>query len=283
MTEPSSNVKTAIGAGALLALLASNIYLFVQVHDIKSAAAKQQEALSAQIADLKENTSSLAIASRKHYQSLSEDFDRRNRAALRATSSAKSEAMSKIEQSRKALEEEQQKTAERISTDLNGIKQAADAKFTEVTTDVGTVKTQVASTQSELQRTIGDLKKVQGDLGVTSGYVATNGKELAALKRLGERNYFEFKISKAKQPQKVGDIQVALKKADPKRNRFTLEVMADDKTIEKKDRTANEPVQFYVAKARQPYEIVVNEVHKDQIVGYLATPKDSNPRQASNN
>jgi len=119
-----------------------------------------------------------------------------------------------------------------------------------------------------------ELKRVTGDLGVTSGYVATNGKEIAALKRLGERNIIEINLSKAKQPQRVGDISLLLKKADPKRNRYTIEVVADDKTTEKKDRTINEPVQFYVAKAKQPYEIVINQVKKDQIVGYLATPKD---------
>src|SRR5205807_10145356 len=91
-----------------------------------------------------------------------------------------------------------------------------------------------------------ELKKVTGDLGVTSGYVATNGKEIAALKRLGERNIIEINLSKAKQPQRVGDISLLLKKADPKRNRYTIEVVADDKTTEKKDRTIHEPVQFYV-------------------------------------
>jgi len=139
---------------------------------------------------------------------------------------------------------------------------------------VNGVKSQLGSTNTELQKTISELKKVTGDLGVTSGYVATNGKEIAALKRLGERNIIEINLSKAKQPQRVGDISLLLKKADPKRNRYTIEVVADDKTTEKKDRTINEPVQFYVAKAKQPYEIVINQVKKDQIVGYLATPKD---------
>lgn len=60
---------------------------------------------------------------------------------------------------------------------------------------------------------------------------------------------------------------------DLKKNKYTLELVADDKRVEKKDKNVNEPVQFYVAKARQPYELVVNEVKKDQIVGYLATPK----------
>jgi hypothetical protein len=80
---------------------------------------------------------------------------------------------------------------------------------------------------------------------------------------------------------RVGDINVRLKKADTKRNRFTIELVADDKTIEKKDRTVNEPVQFYRSKARLPCELVVNEVKKNQIVGYVSVPKATGGR-ASN-
>jgi hypothetical protein len=138
---------------------------------------------------------------------------------------------------------------------------------------VSSVKTEVASNKAELDKTIAQLHSTQGDLGVQSGLIATNGKELAALKALNDRNYFEFNLGKTKAPQRVGDILLQLKKADPKKNRYTFEVTADDKRTEKKDKGVNEPVQFYTSKARQPYEVVVNEVKKDQIVGYLATPK----------
>ena len=107
-----------------------------------------------------------------------------------------------------------------------------------------------------------------------SGLIATNAKELAALKALGERNIFEFTLStKSKTAQKVGDVLLHAKKADVKKNKYTMEITADDKVVEKKDRGVNEPVQFYTSKARQPYEVVVNEVKKDTIVGYLSTPK----------
>ncbi len=93
------------------------------------------------------------------------------------------------------------------------------------------------------------------------------------LKALGERNYFDINLGKTKQPQRIGDILVQLKKADVKKNRYTVDIVADDKKVEKKEKGVNEPVQFYTAKARQPYEIVINEVRKDQIIGYLTTPK----------
>ena len=273
---PNSNVKTAVGAGALLALLASNIYLFVQVHDQKADIAKQQQVLSAQIQDMKDGALNIRETQQKHYETLSEAMERRAREAAAAANSAKSDALKKVDQTKAQLEQEQQQTAEKINGDLTAAQQANTQKFAEVSTDVGTVKQQVSTTQSDLQKTIAQLSKVQGDLGVTSGYVATNGKELEALKRLGERNYFEFTLSKGKEAKHVGDIQLVLRKADPKKNKFTVTVMADDKNIEKKDKTINEPVQFYVSKApHQPYEIVVNHVSKDQISGYLATPKDS--------
>jgi len=171
-------------------------------------------------------------------------------------------------------QEEHQKV---LTQELDQIKTKADlatARLTDITTEVSTVKTDVASTRGELDRTISDLRRTTGDMGVMSGLIATNSKELAALRELGDREYFEFNLAKTSGTQRVGDITVALKKADPKKNRFTLEIVADDKRVEKKDRTVNEPVQFYVvSKARQPYELVVNEVKKDTVVGYLASPK----------
>ena len=163
-------------------------------------------------------------------------------------------------------------------TEVKQDAKATEAKIGEVNAEVGTVKTDVANTKGELEKTISDLKSVKGDLGMQSGLIATNRKEFDALVARGDRNYFEFNL-KTKTPVKVGDIALLLKKADNKKNRFTVEVTADDKKVEKKDKTINEPIQFLVAKGgRTPYEIIVNEVRKDAIVGYLSTPKVSVPR-----
>ena len=270
-------MKTALVGGALAALVVSNIYLFVQLHDVRSESAKARDSIQAEIENLKENSNVATATARTHLNTLKEDLENARRQANSAASQAKREALTHAEQLAKRLEQEQQQQQQKVSTEISAVKDAAttaNTKLNDVSGEVNTVKTQVASAKTDLDRTISDLKKVTGDLGVTSGYVATNGKELAALRRLGERNYTEFRISKSKGPQRVGDVSIHLKKTDPKRNKYTLEVLADDKKTEKKDRTVNEPVQFYVAKARQPYELVVNEVRKDQIVGYLSAPKD---------
>lgn len=143
-----------------------------------------------------------------------------------------------------------------------------------VKTDVGSVKAEVASARSEMERTIADMKRMRGDMGEMSGLIATNAHELHALRELGDRVYWEFTLPKNGAMQKVGDVQLTLKKVDQKHNRYTVEVVMDDKHIEKRDKTINEPVQFYTGvKSRQPVEVVVYQIAKDKVVGYLAAPK----------
>ncbi|HYA97862.1 MAG TPA: hypothetical protein VEH49_07195, partial [Methylomirabilota bacterium] len=75
---------------------------------------------------------------------------------------------------------------------------------------------------------------------------------------------------------RVGPVQISLQKADQKKGRFSITVFVDDRSVEKKDRTIGEPIQFYVKGAQRtsPYEIVIFEVGKDQATGYLSTPKE---------
>ena len=272
-----SGLKTAMGVGVLVALVAANIYLFVQLGKMRDQQTRMLERIETELTNLKDTTTVTSSSARRNLDTLRQELATAREQAHAAASQVKTEALARTEQVARRLSEEQQKQAQALNSELTETKQAvstANTKIGEVTTEVGTVKNLAAGTKSELDATISHLKKVEGDLGVQSGYIATNGKELAALKRLGERNYFEFNLAKSKQPQRVGDVMLLLKKTDQKRNKYTVEVTADDKKTEKKDKNINEPVQFYVSKARQPYELVVNEVKKDVIVGYLATPKD---------
>lgn len=285
-TPPSQDggIKTAILFVLVIALIGATGYLYVQIAQTRSELAQTREALLDEISKIHETSAVSTQTSRRSVESLKADVDAARRQAGQLAGQAKIDAEKHAEELAANLQKAQQEQAQKVSAVTAEVSQVKDAttaantKISEVSTDVGTVKTEVASTRSELEKTIAQLKATQGDLGVQSGLIATNGKELAALKALGERNYVEFKLSKTKKPQKVGDISVLLKKADPKANRYTIDVIADDKTVEKKDRTVNEPVQFMLAKASQPYELVVNEVKKDLISGYVAAPKVQQPR-----
>ncbi|MGA7317090.1 MAG: hypothetical protein WBX22_24320 [Silvibacterium sp.] len=166
----------------------------------------------------------------------------------------------------KRLETQQAATEQHVSSvssDVSGVK-----------TDVGGVKTDLTQTKTELQNAESQLQSMKGDMGVQSGLIATNHNELEILKHKGDRNYYEFTLTKG-QKKPVSTVSLELKKADVKHSRYTLEVYADDKQIEKKDRGLNEPVQFYTGKDNLLYELVVNSVDKNTVKGYIATPKNA--------
>jgi len=174
------------------------------------------------------------------------------------------------------IRKEQQQSDAQLRAQIGQVEQDTTNKFGQVSTDINTTKSDLSSTKADLEATKGKLQSTIGDLGVQSGLIARNHDEVEELKRLGERDIFEFTLGKTKGPQHVGPIQVQLRKVDTKHYKYTLNVVADDKNIEKKDRTVGEPIQFYVRGARAPYEIVVFDLAKDQAKGYLSTPKSAN-------
>jgi cell division protein FtsB len=171
---------------------------------------------------------------------------------------------------------EQQASDEKLAAQLNQAQKENEEKIGAVATEVGGAKKDIEATKTDLEATKGKLERSLGDMNVMSGLIAHNRDDLEELRRRGDRNYYEFTLTKSKNAQRVGPVQMSLSKTDPKKAKYTLTVVADDKTIEKKDKTSGEPVQFYVKGSSHmaPYEIVVFDVGKNQISGYLATPKD---------
>ncbi len=162
------------------------------------------------------------------------------------------------------LEKQQQESIQAVSGDIAGVK-----------TDVGGVKTDVASTRADLEATKTRLQGAVGDLGVQSGLIANTRSDLEVLKHKGDRNYYEFTLLKGAKPQPVSTISLQLKKTDTKKGKFTLNVTADDKTIEKKDRNVSEPIQFYSGRDHMLFELVIWTVEKNKATGYLSTPKNA--------
>ncbi len=165
----------------------------------------------------------------------------------------------------KRLDAAQKQTAQQVN--------AVASDVSSVKTDVGGVKTDLGKTQTDLAGAVAQLTSMKGDMGQQSGLIAHNHDELELLKHKGDRNYLEFTLDKNRR-KPVGTVSLELKKADPKHNKFTLMVLADDKIYEKKDRNVNEPLQFYSGKDPALYEIVVNSISgKNRVSGYLSTPK----------
>ena len=282
----SSGPKIPILFGAVVALVGASLYQFYEVRQVRAELESTRDALMDQIAKVHETSTVSSKTNRQSVDSLKTQMDEARRQASILAGQAKIDASKHADELAAKLEKAQQEEAVKVAEtaaavssvtgEVSKVKDDANTTKTrvgEVTTDLANVKTDAAATKAELEKTISDLKSTKGDLGVQSGLIATNGKELAALRALGERNYTEFRLTKEKTPRKVGDVQMRLKAADMKKNRYTIELIADDKLVEKKDKTINEPVQFMLSRATQPFEIIVNEVKKDMIAGYISSPK----------
>src|SRR5579863_5512968 len=185
--------------------------------------------------------------------------------------------IAKAQSRAESIRKEQQVSDQKLTAQLGQVKQESEEKIGAVATEVGGAKKDIEATRSDLEATKSKLERSQGDMGVMSGLIARNHDDLEDLKRKGDRNYYEFTLQKAKSAQRVGPVQISLNKVDPKKSRYTMTVFVDDRSIEKRDKTAGEPVQFYVKGGRgtAPYELVVFDVGKNQITGYLSTPKDA--------
>jgi small-conductance mechanosensitive channel len=168
---------------------------------------------------------------------------------------------------------------------------AVDQKVNNLATSVKAELATKASTD-DINKINGDVTGVKGDLDATKNsiqmarsemgtLIARNHDEIDQLRRMGQRDYFEFTVQRKGGATKVGTIQIELKDTNTKKNRYTINVLADDNSFEKKDRSVNEPIFFYTGGTRAALELVVNKVTKTTATGYLSVPKGAGATSAS--
>jgi hypothetical protein len=144
--------------------------------------------------------------------------------------------------------------------------------------DVNKLNTDVTGVKSDLDATKNNLQMARSEMGTL---IARNHDEIDQLRRMGTRDYFEFTVTRKAGAQKVGAVQVELKNTNQKKNQFTINVLADDKTFEKKNRSVNEPIFFYTGGSHSALELVINKVTKSSASGYLSVPKSQGSTAAS--
>ena len=222
--------------------------------------------------------------SNTHAEVVSKELDQTNsrvallRAQLDVTSQKLGLTQAELARARslaQQIEQEQHDSDAKLIAQIGQVQKDNEAKIGQVSTDLTGAKSDIAATRKDLEDTKKNLSSAVGDLNGQGVLIARNHEELDALRRLNERNIYDFKLTKSKAPQRVGPIQILLRSTDPKHYKFTMTVIADDKSIEKRDRNVDEPMQLYVRGVRAPYEMVVFEVTKDGANGYLSTPKDT--------
>lgn len=253
----SSVVRTILMVAVVVYMIGSAIFMVMaQIHlgDLEKAQAESQKALAKENANNDQLQSEIKVLA-GDVGMTQKDLTKRA-AALQSQENATQSRL-------KADEESNKQQFGAVTADVKGVK----GDVTKMGADLGDTKTDLAATKGKLELAIGDLNR-------HSELIATNHDELEVLKHRGDRDYLEFTLKKGGQPMHLSTVSLQLKKADPKKSQFTIYVLADDKRIEKKDRTINEPLQFYTGRDRNLFEVVINAVDKNTVSGYMSTPKN---------
>ncbi len=258
-----SNALLAVVGVALVAALGGLIWSYtlsgkLTTQQTEIADAKQQNVKMA--AQLRETDAKLQVAREELGKQMG---------LTQAQMDARADAIVHREEAAEAyaqrLESAQKQTAQQVSSVSNEV--------STVKSDVGGVRTDLTQTKNDLAGAVATLTSMRGDLSDHSSLIARNHDELEILKHKGDRNYYEFTLTKG-QKKPVGTVSMELKKTDQKKSKFTVVIYADDHSYEKKDRNVNEPMQFYSGKTQMLFEVVVNTIGaKNQVSGYLSTPK----------
>lgn len=223
-------------------------------------------------------------------------------AALKQQNDALGQRLAKAEDENQQLESDLKVVTDKLNVTQSDLiaarkaNKAAAVSYNKKLQELGTnVNTQLATKASsdDVSKLGGDVSGVKSDLDATKNnlqmarsemgtLIARNHDEIDQLRRMGQRDYFEFTVTRKAGAQKVGAVQVELKDTNIKKNQFTINVLADDKNFEKKNRSVNEPIFFYTGGSRQPLELVINKVSKSTASGYLSMPKSAGAASAEN-
>jgi len=268
--EPESSASTGkflLIFLVLAALAVGEIYTIHKTNSMRDALEAQQTQAGKQLRaefqnQLAGRLRAIENANAQQMDELQDELDAASK-RLGATGGELKHARAMVAQ----LQKEQRKQDEQLQAELA---QKADQQ------QMGALNQDVSAQRTDLDNTKKALDSVRSDLGMARSemgtLIARNHDDIEQLRKLGERDYFEF-TAQRKNPVHMAGVSLTLTKTNVKRHRFNLDLLADDVQVEKKDRTINEPIFFYVSGSKRPYELVVNEVKADQVKGYLSIAK----------
>ena len=269
---PPSHISRFTAVHMILAILAiGEIYSIARIGTVRHKLEKQQALMRQELdTQFSSKLAGLEDSNLKQLNALRTELDQ-TAGRMGSTGQELNRARAMVA----GLQKRQQQQADELKKEI--AKKADDEKLGVLSQDVSTTQTDLAKTRQNVDQLSQDLGMARSELGTL---IARNHGDIEALRKLGERDYFEFKLTKD-QRQNIAGLGLTLKKTNVKHSRFDLNLLADDLQVEKKGRTVDEPIFFYLAGSKKPFEVVVNKVESDRVVGYVSTPKGATEELAS--
>ncbi len=260
----------------LVLLVGGQVYTCVRISSlqgmgrrIEEQTAQRQEELKEELKkEIEETLGSLKLSYQRETRGMREDV----MAAAGSVDATRQEVQRtraltesiRAEQARRAAEIEQ-----KVAT------KADQEQLAPITQNLSATRQDLDSTKEDVEKMVEQLGMTRSEMGTL---IARNQNEIAQLRRLGERDYFEFVLERGNLSPLIGGIRLELRKTNVRRLRYNIAVLADDLRVVKKDLTINEAVFFYVQSHKKPLELVVNKIEKNRVTGYVSTPREASTR-----
>jgi len=271
VASPGLGGKTRIVLIALAVLMVAEIYSISRIaavgKTIQAQDAKTRKDLTAQFNEqLSTKLLSLEHENQQQLEALKAELDE----ASRHLGAQRGE----LRRARAMVAELQSEHARQMDDLKHEIALKADQQ------QLGALTADVSDTKTDLNKTKKSVEDLVNSFGMTrtrfGTLIARNHDEIEALRKLGERDYYEFTLVRH-HPIHLANLGLDLKKTNAKHHTFTVDLLVDDVWVQKSHRTINEPIFFTTRGSHSFSELVVNKVDKGVISGYISIPK--NPTQ----
>jgi hypothetical protein len=232
---------------------------------IKEQTAKKQEEMNAELKkEIEETLDSLKSSYQRETRGMRQDV-----MAAAGSVDATRQEIQRTRAMTESLRKEQERRAAELAQQV--ATKADREQLAPITQNLTATRQDLNSTKEDVQKVVDQLGMTRSEMGTL---IARNQNEITALRRLGERDYFEFVLDRGNLSPLLGGIRLELTKTNVRRLRYNMAVLADDLRVEKKDLTINEAVFFYVRSHKTPLELVVNKIQKNRVTGYVSAPKE---------
>ena len=277
--KPVSRGGTVL-ALAILAAMAMNVYLFSRVNRLEVEAHTMQMSTGEEFSKLEETSIYRVAQARREVEELRKQLSETHKQISKQAEASTRRRTRKLAESVSKQQRVQQEVLLGELRDVAGKAGQAQEGVTAVEGELKTVKSAAEQTRLQLSETGAALASTRDLIAELDVQMGEQGKKIETLQQLGERQRVVFVLNKSKQSQKVADLQLRLRAANPKRNRYSLDIIADDKKIQQKNKHLHEALRFYLPGSPQPYEIVVTQMTKNQVIGYVSKAKTEMARLA---
>lgn len=271
--KETSSTPVIVFALVLVFAAATNVYFFSRVKHLEVESHTIRQQLETELAKANESSAYRTTQARREFEELR---DQVNKAQTQITQKTDANARAHTQRLADAVTKKQREQQELLFGEIqtaSGKAGVAQQGVDEVRGDVLAIKTDAQQTRLDLNETDAAVRSTQNQLIDLDSEVTDNAGNIQELRKLAERQKVAFSLKKSDHMERVADIYLRLKGTSPKNNRFTMELMADDKRIEQKKKSVHEAMRFYLLGSEQPYEIVVTSVQKDRVNGYVSKAK----------